>query len=135
MSAADAFFDTNLLLFLLSEETAKAEQAEALLASGGVISVQVLNEFASVARRKLAMTIAEIREVLATIRVVCRVRPVDIQTHELALDLVERYRFSVYDGLILAAASQAGCAVLYTEDLQHGQKIDGLTIENPFAPL
>ncbi len=134
MSAADAFFDTNLLLYLLSEETAKAEQAEALLASGGAISVQVLNEFASVALRKLAMTVAEIREVLATIRAVCRVRPIDLETHGLALDLVERYRFSIYDGLILAAASQAGCSVLYTEDLQHGQKVGGLTIQNPFAP-
>jgi predicted nucleic acid-binding protein len=134
MSAVDVFFDTNLLLYLLSEETAKAERAEALLATGGVISVQVLNEFASVARRKLAMAIAEIREVLATIRTVCRVRPVDVETHELALDLVERYRLSIYDGLIIAAASQAGCAVLYSEDLAHGQKIGGLTIQNPFAP-
>jgi len=71
--------------------------------------------------------------VLATIRAVCSVKPVDIETHELALDLVKRYRFSVYDGLILAAAALAGCTVLYTEDLRHRQRVDGVTISNPFA--
>ncbi|MGA8419687.1 MAG: PIN domain-containing protein, partial [Pseudolabrys sp.] len=74
MSAADSFFDTNVLLYLLSKDAAKADLAEALLATGGVVSVQVLNEFASVATRKLAMTIPEIREVLSTIRAVCNVR-------------------------------------------------------------
>jgi predicted nucleic acid-binding protein len=133
MSATDAFFDTNLLLYLLSEDAAKADRAEALLAAGGAISVQVLNEFASVAIHKLKMRIAEVREVLATIRAVCDVKPVDIETHELALDLVERYRFSVYDSLILAAAALAGCAVLYTEDLGHRQRIDGIRISNPFV--
>ena len=58
MSKADRFFDTNVLLYLLSKDTAKADRAEILLASGGVISVQVLNEFASVASRKLALTIS-----------------------------------------------------------------------------
>jgi predicted nucleic acid-binding protein len=82
MSAADIFFDTNILLYLLSEESAKAEKAEDLIACGGVVSVQVLNEFVSVASRKLAMTIREIRDILATVRAVCRVRSVDIQTHE-----------------------------------------------------
>jgi predicted nucleic acid-binding protein len=134
MSAAEVFFDTNLLLYLLSDEAAKAQKAEELLASGGVISVQVLNEFASVAIRKLAMTVAGTRDVLATIRAVCRVRPVDVETHELALDLVERYQFSLYSSLILAAAARAGCAVLYTEDLQHGQQVGRLLVQNPFAP-
>jgi predicted nucleic acid-binding protein len=134
MSVARVFFDTNLLLYLLPEEPAKAERAEALLAAGGIVSVQVLNEFASVATRKLEMTMPETRDVLATIRAVCQVRPIDIETHELALDLAERYRFSLYDSLILAAALRAGCAVLYTEDLQHGQKVDRLVIQNPFTP-
>ena len=64
MSKADSFFDTNVLLYLLSTDGARADRAEALLASGGTISVQVLNEFASVASRKLAMSISEIREIL-----------------------------------------------------------------------
>lgn len=134
MSGADAFFDTNVLLYLLSEDATKAEKTERLVAVGGTISVQVLNEFASVARRKLGMTIAEVREVLATIRAVCRVRPVDLAAHDLALDLAERYHFSIYDSLILAAAMRASCAILYSEDLQHGKEIGGMIIQNPFVP-
>jgi hypothetical protein len=83
MSEANNFFDTNVLLYLLSKDAAKADRAEVLLATGGVVSVQVLNEFASVATRKLAMTIPEIREILSTIRAVCVVRSLDIETHDL----------------------------------------------------
>jgi predicted nucleic acid-binding protein len=132
MSAAD-FFDTNVLLYLLSAD-ARAERAERLVAAGGVISVQVLNEFAAVAGRKLAMRIAEIKIILSNIRALCTVKPLDIATHELGLDLAERYRYSIYDSLILAAALRAGCSMLYSEDLQHGQKIERLTIVNPFMP-
>ena len=133
MVAAEVFFDTNVLLYLLSADSAKADTAEALAANGGVISVQVLNEFASVGLRKLAMPLGEVREVLSTIRAVCEVLPIDIETHDLALELVERYQLGMYDALIVAAALQANCAVLYTEDLQHGQKFGGLSIRNPFA--
>ncbi len=133
MNEAESFFDTNVLLYLLSKDSAKADRAEALLAAGGVINVQVLNEFVSVASRKLAMTIPEIREILSTIRTVCIVNPLDIETNELGLDLAERYRFSIYDGLIVAAALHARCTVLYTEDLQQGQVIDQMVIRNPFA--
>jgi predicted nucleic acid-binding protein len=133
MSEADSFFDTNVLLYLLSKDAAKADRAEALLASGAVVSVQVLNEFASVASRKLAMTIAEIREILSTIRAACAVMPLDIETHDLGLDIAERHRFSIYDALIVAAALRVGCAILYTEDLQQGQVIEKLQIRNPFV--
>jgi predicted nucleic acid-binding protein len=133
MSEANSFFDTNVLLYLLSAEAAKADRAEKLLAAGGIVSEQVLNEFASVASRKLAMEIPEIREILSTIRAVCIVKPLDIATHELGLDMAERYRFSIYDGLIVAAAVRAGCSILYTEDLNQGQVIDQLTIRNPFS--
>ena len=133
MSEADSFFDTNVLLYLLSRDTAKADRAEVLLASGGVVSVQVLNEFASVALRKLAMTIRDIRVILSAIRDICLVKSLDIETHELGIDMAERYGFSIYDGLIVAAATRAGCSILYTEDLQEGQVIDQLTIRNPFA--
>ena len=133
MRKADRFFDTNVLLYLLSNDAAKADRAEILLASGGIISVQVLNEFASVASRKLALTILEIREILSTIGEVCIVKPLDIETHKLGLDMTERYGFSIYDGLIVAAAVLAGCTILYTEDLQHGQMIEKLLIQSPFA--
>jgi len=133
MSAADTFFDSNVLLFLLSPDTRKSDRVEELLEPGGLVSVQVLNEIASVALGKLRLDLLVIRDFLATIRAVCEVRPVDVGTHERALDLVERYRFSVYDSLIVAAAIRAGCTVLHTEDLQHGQRINGLTITNPFV--
>ena len=133
MTAAEPFFDTNVLLYLLSEEAGRADRAEGLLAAGGVISVQVLNEFASVASRKIGLSFSQIRELLATIRTACTVKPVDIATHEQGIALAERYRYSVYDSLILAAALQAGCHVLYSEDLHDGQRINGLTIRNPFA--
>lgn len=132
MRAVDNFFDTNVLLYLLSADAAKADRAEQVLATGGLVSVQVLNEFAAVAAGRLAMRIAEIREILATIRKICAVKPLDVETHALGLDLAERYRYSIYDCMILAAALRAGCSTLYSEDFQHGQRIDRLTIVNPF---
>lgn len=134
MSGTKAFLDTNVLLYLLSDDAAKADCAEALVIAGDVISVQVLNELASVASRKLGMSWAEIREVLETIRAVCRVEPISLETHDRGLALSERYGFSIYDSMILASALLAGCNVLFTEDLQHGQSIDGrLTVKDPFA--
>lgn len=130
---AKVFFDTNVLLYLLAEDTTKADRAEDLVALGGTLSVQVLNEFASVAIRKLAMSHAEIRDVLEPIRVICAVTPLTIDIHDRALSLAERYGFSIYDALIVSAALASDCDTLYTEDLQHGQIIDGtLTITNPF---
>ena len=134
MSEADSFYNPNVLLYLLSKDATKADRSEALLACGGVVNVQVLNEFTSVASRKLAMTIAEIREILSTIRAACRaVMPLDIETHDLGLDIAERHRFSIYDALIVAAVVRAGYAILYTKDLQHGQVIKKLQIRNPIV--
>jgi predicted nucleic acid-binding protein len=133
MSGADVFFDTNVVLYLLSADTAKADRAEELLAIGGVISVQVLNEFAAVALRKLGMSWAEIRDVLAQVRVVCPVEPMSADTHDRAVQVAERYGLSTYDALIVAAALLAGCTTLYSEDMQDGQVIERqLTIQNPF---
>jgi len=134
MSAAGkAFFDTNCLLYLLSADTGKAQRAEELVADGGVISIQVLNEFASVALRKLGMTIPEIQECLEPIRHVCVIEPVTLETHLRGLELAQRYGFSIYDSMIVAAALLAGCEILYSEDWQDGQRIEGLRISNPFA--
>ena len=133
MSAAEQFVDTNVLLYLLSADDAKADRAEEVLSAGGTITVQELNEFASVALRKLSMSIAEIREVLAAIRAVCKIVPIGVETHDRALQLAERYGLSVYDALIVASAILAGCKTLLSEDMQDGQTIDGcLEIRNPF---
>lgn len=134
MNGGDGFFDTNVLLYLLSADTAKADRAEEVLALGGTISVQVLNEFAAVASRKLRMSWREVREVLSQIRAVCTVVPVTIETHEQALRIAERYGLSIYDALIVSAALLAGCKTLHSEDMQDGQIIERrLTIRNPFA--
>jgi len=133
MSAARFFFDTNVLLYLLSADAVKADWTEENLAAGGVISVQVLNEFTSVAMRKLAMSVSEIREVLEPIRAVCRVEALTEETHDLGLQIAERYGFSIYDALIVASALLAGCATLYSEDLQDGQVLENrLAVRNPY---
>ena len=133
MSAADRFFDTNVLLYLLSADAGKADRAEAELSRGGVVSVQVLNEFASVTSRKVNMSVAEMRESLAVIRAVCKVAPVTEETHDKGLQIVERYGLAVYDAMIVASALLAGCSTLVSEDMQDGRVFDGrLTVRNPF---
>lgn len=133
MSAAERFLDTTVLLYLMSADAAKADRVERLLEGGATVSVQVLNEFAVVALRKLGMTIAEVREALESITATCTVTPLTLQVHQRGLHIAERYGFSIYDSLIVAAALDAGCSALYTEDLQDGQRIERvLTVRNPF---
>jgi predicted nucleic acid-binding protein len=130
-----AFFDTNVLIYVVGERDQRTMRAEALVASGGVVSVQVLNEIAAVARRKLGMTWEEIEDALAAIRVLCpSPMPLTIETHQAGLRIAAKYEFHIYDALIVASALEADCITLYSEDLQDGQVIDGhLTIRNPFT--
>lgn len=130
--APRVFLDTNVVLYLLSADERKANTAEALLAKGGLVSVQVLNEAASVCLRKLKLPWPEVRELLDAVKACCEVLPLTLPVHERALDLAERYRLSLYDALICAAAQNAGAEVLYSEDLQDGLVLDGLTVRNPF---
>lgn len=131
-AAARAFIDTNVIVYLLSGDVAKADRAEKILAAGGVVSVQVLNEFASLARRKLALSWLETREVLNAVRVATEVTPLTLAIHERALNIAEASGFNFYDAAIVAAAIETQCMLLLTEDLQHGQVIGGVRIENPF---
>jgi predicted nucleic acid-binding protein len=133
MSAPNVFIDTNILLYLLSANHAKADQAEIIVKTGGLISVQVLNEMANVARRKLGMSWMEVNEVLGLIREVCPITPLTIETHDRGRLVAERYGLSVYDAMIVAAALLGGCETLYSEDMQNGLLIDNrLRICNPF---
>ena len=133
MSGADTFFDTSVLLYLLSDDTDKADRIETLLSARGIVGVQVLNEFAVVALRKLKMPLNEVREILDTIRAVCAVEPLTIETHDRGLAVCERYRFSLYDSMLVAAALISGATILYSEDLKRGQVIDNqLRVTNPF---
>jgi predicted nucleic acid-binding protein len=133
MSAVEVFHDINIVLYLLSGDTAKADRAEELLAAGGRVSVQVLNEFAAVASRKLGLGWNEISEILAQVRAVCPVEPIGIETHERGLALAARHGLNIYDAMIVSSALIAGCTLLYSEDMQDGQVFDRqLTIRNPF---
>ncbi len=131
--SARPFLDTNVLLYLLSGDTTKADKAEALLATGCIISVQVLNEFASVATRKFGMSWEEVSEVLAVIRRSARVELLSTETHDRGLEIAEQYRISVFDAMIVAAALLSSCSVLYSEDLHDGLRVDrALSVRNPF---
>jgi len=136
--SADAqrqFFDTTVAVYAASDSDFKGSVARELLAVvGSVISVQVLDEFVAVARGKLKWPWDKVQEALTDIRALCDpVLPLTVETHEAALEIAARYGYHIYDALILASAIEAGCDVLYSEDMQDGQQIDGLTIRNPFA--
>lgn len=129
-----AFIDTNVVIYALGPNSNKARLAAPLFAAKPFISTQVLSETANVATKKLALPSSEVRKLLTTLESMCRVEILIPATMHFALDIAERYGFSWYDSLIIATALDAGCDTLYTEDLQHGQLIEGrLTITNPFA--
>ena len=128
------FADTNVLLYLLSQDSQKADAAEAVLNTGVTISMQVLNETTQVLRRKVKLSWSETHEFLELIQSLCRITPLTLQTHIKGLELAERYQFSVYDSMIVAAALLADCQILYSEDMQHGLLVEGrLLIQNPFS--
>ena len=132
MAAAKVFIDSNVLLYLLSKDTKKADAAEAVLREGGVISVQVLNEIANIVLKKPGMPWTEINQFLALLRSLCNVEPLTIETHDRGRAVAEHHGLSVYDSTIVAAALLAGCTVLYSEDMQHGLVVDKqLRIVNP----
>jgi predicted nucleic acid-binding protein len=132
MNASDAFFDTNVLLYLISGDATKATRAEHLMGEGGVISVQVLTEFTDVASRKYGSPLIRVYEVLSIIRDICDVQNVTVETYELGWSLAHRHRFRIFDGMIIAAAILADCRTLFSEDMQHGQRIQRIEIRNPF---
>ena len=131
-----SFFDANVLVQIASEDTVKADQAEALLADGGAISVQVLNELANVDRRKMRMPWAETHALLTLFRGLLTVHPLTVEVHDTGQDLGERYGFSTWNAMIPASALYAGYAgydTLWSEDMHHGLVLDeGLRIVNPF---
>jgi len=138
--SVERFIDTNVFVYQLERiDLQKAATAERLIAQGiatgtACISFQVVQECLNVALRKAQVVLSaeEMRKYLQSVLApLFRVQP-SIRLYQAALDLQLRYQFSFYDSLIVAAALEAGCRTLYTEDLQHGQRIDGLTIENPF---
>ncbi len=129
-----AFFDTNVLIYAVAQDDPRGSQAEELLAAGGVLSVQVLNEFVSVARRKMQMSWPDVTEALGAILDLCpSPLPITMETHQEALRIAATYGYGIYDALVVSSALESECVVLYSEDFQDGQVMDGkLTIRNPF---
>jgi len=131
---SDSFADTNVLLYLTSDDAEKADIAERILRSRPAISVQVLNEFVSVARRKIQLAWPEIEHFLGAITAAADIHALTFSIHQKGLSLAREHNLHVYDAMIVAAAIEAGCSTLYTEDMQHGLVVgQQLQIVNPFA--
>ncbi len=127
------FLDTNILIYA-QQSGPKADRAQALVAEGGVISVQVLNETASVLSRKFGRRWGEIEQVLRDIDdALGEARPLTTQTHKAAVGLARDHGLSFYDALIIASALEAECELLFSEDLQDGRRFGTLTVQNPFG--
>jgi predicted nucleic acid-binding protein len=131
-----SFFDTDVLVCLASGDAAKADRAEKIVAGGGAISVQVLNEVTNVARRKMHMSWDDAHAFVSLLRGIFTVHPLTIEVHEAGLSLAERYGLSTFDAMIAASALQAGCDTLWSEDMQHGMTLrEGLRIVDPFRDM
>ncbi|MET0221396.1 MAG: PIN domain-containing protein [Tardiphaga sp.] len=129
-----AIFDSNVVLYLALSSGPKSLRAGSLMAQGGAISVQVLNECANVLRTKQSQLWSEVYAFLYGLRMRFKLHPVTVDLHQNGLHLAERYGFAVYDSFIVAAALAAGCDTLWSEDMQDGMVADGrLTITNPFS--
>lgn len=126
--------DSNVLIYLALRDPAKASRAARILFGGVTISVQVLNEVTNVLRRKSRFDWDEVARFLVLVRRFADILPLTDAIHRDGLRLARRYKFAVYDAMIVAAALDAGCAILWSEDMQDGLVVDGrLTIRNPFG--
>jgi predicted nucleic acid-binding protein len=133
MNAKKIFFDTNTLLYLLSSDSKKADWVSSNLQQSNVISVQVLNEFTSASLRKIKISHAELDEFLDLFTSIFSVMKLDMETFNTGLMISRQYGYQHYDSMIIAAALEAGCERLYSEDMQHRQIINKkLQIVNPF---
>lgn len=131
---ADSFFDSNIIIYSVAEDGPKESASRALLSGGGTVSVQVLNEVVNVLRRKRGWTWQDIHDLLAQLRIVLDPVPLSLAAHQQGLVIAERYKLQVYDAMILAAALEAECGTLWSEDMQDGMVVNGrLTIRNPFG--
>ena len=128
--------DSNVIVYLFSADTAKAERAEALVVQGTpkpVISTQVMNEVTLVMSRRMNLPWPEIDVLLGDVEAFCEIVPLTLEVHRKARRIAEHYGFRFYDACIIAFALLEDCEVLYSEDMQHGQVIfDRLTVVNPF---
>jgi predicted nucleic acid-binding protein len=127
------FLDTNILVYAFASNDWRGPKAEAIVGSGGIISVQVLNEFVNTCHHKLKREWREIERALAIIAdLLDPPIPLTREVHQAAIGICRHHKLSFYDSLIVAAAASSDCRLLYSEDMQHGQKIGLVTVQNPF---
>ena len=136
--SVDSFIDSNVFIYLFDKTNNNKRQCaekliqQALERGTACVSYQVVQETINVITRKLNATADDARQLLDRVLIpLWRVNPTQM-LYRRGLDLQARYQFSFYDSLIVAAALEAGCKTLLSEDLQHGQRIEQLTINNPF---
>jgi predicted nucleic acid-binding protein len=128
-----AFVDTNVALYVIGKDSRKKAIAREILTGRPVVSTQVINEAVNVCLRRFAFTRERAYAFADILMRRMDVRPVDKATIRKSAEIAIRYRFSNWDSLIIAAALLANCNTLYSEDMQHGQTLDGkLTVVNPF---
>lgn len=131
-----SFFDTNVLVYAALENERKAGRAQQLVAEGGTISVQILNEAANVARRKLRLSWPDTHAFLETIKAVLNVRPITLQVHEAGMLLAQKFQLAIYHAVIVASALDAKCDTLWSEDMHDGMVFENrLKVINPFRAV
>ncbi len=132
---AQVFADTNIVLYSIGLDVKKATIARNILAAYPKVSTQVINESTNVCLRKLGFNREQAYAFAEEVMRRTEVLPVDEIVTRKSAELAMRYQLSIWDALIVAAAVLADCTTLYSEDMQHGQVIEGLTVQNPFYEM
>lgn len=132
--AVGPFLDSNILVYAYSNDH-RALPAQTLCERPHILSVQSLNEFANVAKRKMGLDWdAIVSRLVSIVDLADQVVPLTFELHQTGIAIADRYKLQVYDGMILAAALEAGCEIIYSEDLQNDLLIeDRLRVINPFV--
>jgi predicted nucleic acid-binding protein len=125
--------DTNIFLYLRdSDSTDKQAKANDLIDLSPVVSSQVISEYLNVSKRLLKLPKEQILDICLSDLEGCQIHSVSLSTLRLAHKLISKYDFQLFDSIIVASALEAGCDILYSEDMQHNQRIGNLMIKNPF---
>ena len=130
------FIDTNILIYLYSEDEIEKQQISENLANqySPIISIQVLNEICNVMIKKLNFDLQNVSKVIAELSEYCIVKTITTETIQSAIKIAEKYKYSYYDSLIISSALENQCTTLYSEDMQHEQFIENqIKIINPFT--
>jgi predicted nucleic acid-binding protein len=132
--SAETFFDTNIVLYALIDDGDRLPIARRSMSTGGIVSVQVLNELTNTLRRKFKLSWSDISAHIGTVAgLVDDVVPLSVAEHARARRIAERHKLQFYDALLIATAIEARCTRFVSEDMQDGLRIDGLVIVNPFS--